>query len=183
MNAWNSPPLIQAIQESLEMNVYPVTSLLILFVLIVGFMRLFFIALRLIFDRLVIKMLSHQLMKETTEKKLLVFGTLASFILQSSSSTFYILMPLVRRVSCSCRSFYPLILGINVGTCFTTILFSLILQSKTGLIIGIAHLLYNLSALIILTYFPLLKELPILASNQLAFCSYDNNTRNKKFKI
>lgn len=178
LNAWNSPPLIHAIQESLEMSFYPVASLLILFVLIVVLMRLFFIALRLMFDRLVIKMLGHQLMKKTTEGKLLVFGLFSSFILQSSSSTFYILMPLVRRVSCSCRSFYPLILGINVGTCFTTILFSLILQSKSGLTIGIAHFLYNLSALIILTYIPLLKELPILASNQLAFCSYDNNTRN-----
>jgi len=65
-----------------------------------------------------------------------------------------------------------------VGTCFTTIFFSLILQSKTGLAIGMAHLLYNFFALIVLTYVPLLRELPILASSQLAFCSYDSNTQD-----
>lgn len=175
--AWNFPPVIEAIQESLAMNAYPLTSILILFIIIVILMRLFFITLRLIFDSLIIKMLGHQLMKNTTEEKLLLFGIWTSFILQSSSSAFYSLMPLVRKVSCSCRSFYPLILGINVGTCFTTILFSLILQSKLALAIGIAHFLYNFSALIVFTYVPFLRELPILASHQLAFCSYENNTR------
>ncbi len=179
--AWNLPPVIQAIQESLAMNAYPVTSILILFIIIVILMHLFFIALRLIFDRLIINKLGHQLMKNTKEEKLLLFGIWTSFILQSSSSAFYSLMPLVRKVSCSCRSFYPLILGINVGTCFTTILFSLILQSKLALAIGIAHLFYNFSALIVFTYVPFLRELPILASHQLAFCSYENNTRKDKW--
>lgn len=180
VTSWNSPHFIQTIQDSLAMSFYPVISLVILFIIIVILMRLFFIVLRLLFDGLVIKMLDHQLMKKKTEGRLLVFGVLASLILQSSSSTLYILMPLVRKISCSCRSFYPLILGINVGTCFTTILFSLLLQSKLGLAIGLAHLLYNLSALIVLTYVPLLREIPILASNQLAFCSYDGNSRNEK---
>ena len=176
--SWDSPAVIQVIQTHLEMNSYPGISLLLLFIVIALLMRLFFIFLRLLFDSFVIQMLDVQMMHEKVEEKILLFGILASSILQSSSSTFYVLMPLIRKVSCSSRSFYPLILGINVGTCFTTIFFSLILQSKTGLAIGMAHLLYNFFALIVLTYVPLLRELPILASSQLAFCSYDSNTQD-----
>ncbi len=177
-NSWDSPAVIQIIQEYLEMSSYPLISLLLLFVVIALLMRLFFIVLRLLFDSFVVQMLDVKMMNKKTEEKSLLFGILASSILQSSSSTLYVLMPLIRKVSCSSRSFYPLILGINVGTCFTTIFFSLILQSKLGLTIGLAHLLYNFFALLVLTYVPLLRELPILASSQLAFCSYDSNTQD-----
>ena len=167
VNSWDSPAVIQFS-----------FFLLLLFVVITVLMRLFFIVLRLLFDSFVVQMLDVKMMNKKTEEKSLLFGILASSILQSSSSTLYVLMPLIRKVSCSSRSFYPLILGINVGTCFTTIFFSLILQSKLGLTIGLAHLLYNFFALLVLTYVPLLRELPILASSQLAFCSYDSNTQD-----
>ena len=178
VNRWDSPELLQLIQEQLTMNFYPLITLVILFIVISLFMRLFFIVLRLLFDSFVIHMLEVRMINERKEEKILLFGIFSAFLLQSSSSTLYVLMPLIRKVSCSSRSFYPLILGINVGTCFTTILFSLLLQSQLGLAIGIAHLSYNLFSLLLLTYTPLLRELPILASSQLAFCSYDENIQD-----
>lgn len=167
------PAFLQVIQANLEVSFYPVASLVLLFIIVSILMRLFFIVLRLLFDSFVSHKLAIQMNHKNIEEKVLLLGIAVSSILQSSSSTLYVLMPLVRKVSCSSRSFYPLILGINVGTCFTTVFFSILLQSKLGLAIGLAHLLYNVFSLIMLTYVPLLKELPILASNQLAFCSYE----------
>ena len=45
VNSWDSPAVIQLIQQHLDMSYYPLISLLLLFVVIALFMRLFFIVL------------------------------------------------------------------------------------------------------------------------------------------
>ncbi len=164
--------LIQPLTESLPITNHPILMIFLFIVLIIFFMRVFFIILRLIFDPLVIKILTQQIKHEKMQKRVLLDGIFISSLLQSSSSTIYILMPLVRKITCNIPLIYSLILGINVGTCFTTILFALLLQSEIALSIGLAHLFYNVFALLIFTYIPLLKELPILASRYLSVCSY-----------
>jgi sodium-dependent phosphate cotransporter len=152
----------------------PIMFLIILLVLLVIIMKLIFINLRLLLDPMINKYLSHQLDKLPTrgyEIRVMLTGLVTAMLLQSSSSTLYIMQPIVRKIRCECCSFFPLILGMNVGTCTTALIVALILNSELALAIGLAHLFYNLSVLIIFKFVPLIRELPILASRTLAWSS------------
>ncbi|MFK5894005.1 MAG: hypothetical protein QM504_12360, partial [Pseudomonadota bacterium] len=158
--------------------------LLILLVAVVILMRLFFIILHKLFDPLITHLLTKQIENQGKGKgniRLMFTGIWTSTLLQSSSSTLYILIPLVRQLNCNNRDMYPLILGINVGTCFTTIWFALMLNSELALAIGIAHLLYNLISLLVFSYIPLLKELPIMGGTHLACYSYEDENLKEKY--
>lgn len=145
-------------------------------------MRLFFVVLHLSFDGLIKRILTRQIEKPTCrEQKLLFTGIWTSSLLQSSSSTLYILVPLVRELDCNNRGLYPLILGINVGTCITTILLALLLNSELALAIGLAHLIYNVISLLVFTFVPLLKEFPIRASAHLACFSYHEQGKTMNY--
>ncbi|MCW8931198.1 MAG: hypothetical protein OQL19_13275 [Gammaproteobacteria bacterium] len=164
--------LMQPLSDFFPIITHSILMLLLFTAGIFFLMRVFFVTLRLVFDPVVEQMLTRQIEDEKAEESVLLSGVVTAGLLQSSSSTIYILMPLVRKITCNIPLIYSLILGMNVGTCFTTILFALLLQSEAALSIGLAHLIYNFIALLIFTYVPLLKELPILASKHLALCSY-----------
>lgn len=153
---------------------YPISIYLMLFVVVVILMRMFFSLLHHLFDPFISRVLTREIeAAKSCSSKILSTGIWTSTLLQSSSSTLYLLVPIVRDLNCSNRDIYPLILGINVGTCFTTIFFGLMLNSELAFAIGLAHLIYNLVALLVFRYFPLIKEFPIMASQHLACYSYE----------
>ncbi|MFK5987025.1 MAG: hypothetical protein QM479_16580 [Pseudomonadota bacterium] len=158
---------------------FPLLVLMVLLIAIVILMRLLFILLHNLFDSFITSRLTRQI--ENPKKhdiKFMSTGIWTSALLQSSSSTLYILMPLVRQFNCDNRDMYPLILGVNVGTCFTTIMFAWLLNSELALAIGFAHLLYNIFSLLIFTYLPLIKELPIMGGTHLVCYSYEDSNKN-----
>lgn len=148
-----------------------IVNLVVFLMITVVLMKFFIISLRLIFDPLIARILNKRIRANQLGKnknKVLLTGIWTSLVLQSSSSVIYNIMPVARNTQCSTTCFYPLILGINVGTCSTTLLFAIILNSPMALAIGLTHLFYNLGAMVLFGYMPLIKELPMLASHILA---------------
>jgi len=92
-------------------------------------------------------------------------GLVITSIIQSSSVTTSLIVPLVAASILTLRQIFPYVLGANIGTTVTAILASLAIGSKIGLTVAFAHLSYNVLGSII--WYPL-RIVPITLANKLA---------------
>lgn len=98
-------------------------------------------------------------------------GTVVTVLVQSSSTTTSLMVPLVGSGVFTPRDIYPFTLGANIGTTVTALLAATALSGAgaiVGLQIAIVHLLYNLSGVILIYGLPFLRELPLQAADKLA---------------
>jgi sodium-dependent phosphate cotransporter len=77
-------------------------------------------------------------------------GLVLTVMVQSSSITTSLAVPLAGAGILTLRQIFPLTLGANVGTTITAILASLITGEVTAVTVAFAHLLFNISGIIIL---------------------------------
>jgi len=87
-----------------------------------------------------------------------VFGIIMTFIVQSSSVTTSIIIPLVGAGIISLRQIFPYTLGANIGTTGTAILAALATQNHVAVTVAFAHLCFNIFGIMI--FYPL-KFIPI----------------------
>ncbi len=87
-----------------------------------------------------------------------VFGLLITSVVQSSSVTTSIIIPLAGAGLLSLRQILPYTLGANIGTTVTTILAALATQNEVAITVAFAHLCFNIFGIII--FYPL-KFIPI----------------------
>jgi len=73
----------------------------------------------------------------------LAFGIVLTAIVQSSSITTSIVVPLVGAGVLTLRQIFPYTLGANIGTTVTAILASLVTQNAAALAVAFAHLMFN----------------------------------------
>ena len=101
------------------------------------------------------------------------WGTLITAMIQSSSVTTSLIVPLVatRKISLS-QSFY-FILGANIGTTITALI-AAISQSEAAIYLAIAHLMFNLIGVIIFLPFPLLTRIPVKIASKLGSATLNN---------
>ena len=100
----------------------------------------------------------------------LVFGTLVTIMVQSSSITTSITVPLVGAGIVTVSQIFPFVLGANVGTTITALLAALVLASGgdalgiAALQVALAHLIFNCCG--VLAFLPIkkLREIPIMMS-------------------
>ena len=93
----------------------------------------------------------------------MIFGMIFTAIVQSSSITTSLIIPLAGAGILTLNQIYPYTLGANMGTTITAILASFSTGSITAVTIAFAHLLFNVFGIIIFTP---LKNIPIfLAKN------------------
>jgi len=90
-------------------------------------------------------------------------GFLFTAILQSSSITTSLAVPLAGAGVLTVEQIYPYSLGTNIGTTVTTLLAAMATGNKTCLIIAFAHLSFNLVGILI--WLPL-KKVPISAAKK-----------------
>jgi len=92
-------------------------------------------------------------------------GTLVTVLVQSSSTTTSLMVPLAGSGSFSLRQIYPFTLGANIGTCVTAILAATAVTGNTAAALQIAfiHFVYNLLGVIVIYGAPFLRNLPIKA--------------------
>lgn len=105
----------------------------------------------------------------------LIVGCLITMLIQSSSITTSLLVPLAASGMISIQQVYPITLGANLGTTWTAILAAL--GSSSGvyaLAIALVHLLFNLSGIMIFFPFPWIRKIPINLSIHLAKISTHN---------
>jgi solute carrier family 34 (sodium-dependent phosphate cotransporter) len=90
-------------------------------------------------------------------------GVVATASVQSSSATTSLIVPLAGTGVLSLRQVFPYTLGANVGTTITAILASFATGSPAAVTVALAHLCFNIFAIVI--YYPL-KALPLwMATN------------------
>ena len=97
-------------------------------------------------------------------------GTLVTILVQSSSTTTSLVVPLAGTGLLTLEEIYPFTLGANIGTCVTALLAATAVSNNgvAALEIALVHLLYNVFGVITIYGIPFLRNLPILGANSLA---------------
>ena len=97
----------------------------------------------------------------------LIFGALVTIMVQSSSITTSITVPLVGAGIVTVSQIFPFVLGANIGTTITALLAALVLsggnnpQGIATLQVALVHCLFNCSAVLVFLPFKRLRQIPI----------------------
>jgi sodium-dependent phosphate cotransporter len=104
-------------------------------------------------------------------------GTLITVLVQSSSTTTSLIVPLAGSGVFSLRQVYPFTLGANIGTTITALLAATAVIGVNAIFalqIALIHFLYNLIGVIVIYGIPFLREMPIKAAETLSVLSQKN---------
>ena len=103
-------------------------------------------------------------------------GTLITILVQSSSTTTSLMVPLAGAGVFGLAQVYPFTLGANIGTCVTALLAATAVsgaEAVPALEIAMVHLLYNTLGVIVIYGIPFLCRLPIVGAETLATIAAD----------
>lgn len=98
-------------------------------------------------------------------------GTLVTILVQSSSTTTSLIVPLAGNGLFSLRQVYPFTLGANIGTCITALLASTAITGNlaaSAVQIALVHLLYNVLGVVVIFGIPVLRQIPITCAEKLS---------------
>lgn len=98
----------------------------------------------------------------------MLLGIVITMLVQSSSITTSILIPMSAAGVLSIRNAYPVTLGANVGTTITALLAALATGSTDALTVALVHTLFNLSGIFILYVPRFVRGFPIYCAEGLA---------------
>lgn len=104
-------------------------------------------------------------------------GLGVTLVTQSSTVTNSVLVPFVGAGAITPRQVYPVTLGGNLGTTFTSLLAALAVtgkQAKFGLQAALVHVVYNVFAIALIWGVPFLRPLPLKAATWLAGRAAEN---------
>nr|VFK21596.1 MAG: solute carrier family 34 (sodium-dependent phosphate cotransporter) [Candidatus Kentron sp. LPFa]VFK28634.1 MAG: solute carrier family 34 (sodium-dependent phosphate cotransporter) [Candidatus Kentron sp. LPFa] len=106
-------------------------------------------------------------------------GTAVTMLVQSSSTTTSLIVPLAGSGVLSTREVYPFTLGANIGTCITSLLASTAVSGPYAIFalqIALVHLTYNVLGVMVIFGLEFLRELPIKAAELLATLSAERKS-------
>lgn len=115
-----------------------------------------------------------------TPMKALLFGVLITVMVQSSSITTSVMVPLVGAGIVTVAQIFPFVLGANVGTTITAILAALVLAAGGGaggeaaLQVAFAHLCFNVFGILIIWPLPAVRTIPIRLAEGLGALAIKN---------
>jgi len=89
------------------------------------------------------------------------FGVLITVLVQSSSITTSLVIPLAGAGILRLEQIFPYTLGSNIGTTFTALLASLATGAHAPLSVAFSHLLFNIFGIAIVWTIPAIRRLPI----------------------
>ena len=101
----------------------------------------------------------------------IVAGSLITILVQSSSTTTSLMIPLAGAGVFGLAQIYPFTLGANIGTCITALLAATAVsgaEAVPALEIAMVHMLYNFLGVVVIYGIPFLCKLPILGAQTLA---------------
>jgi sodium-dependent phosphate cotransporter len=101
----------------------------------------------------------------------MAFGMVATVMVQSSSITTSLLVPLAGAGVLTLTQAFPITLGANVGTTITALLAALAatgVNAAAGLTIALVHLLFNTTAILLVYPVERVRRLPLIAARRLA---------------
>ncbi|SMF22969.1 solute carrier family 34 (sodium-dependent phosphate cotransporter) [Alteromonadaceae bacterium Bs31] len=97
-------------------------------------------------------------------------GTIITVLVQSSSTTTSLVVPLAGSGALTTKQVYPFTMGANIGTCITALLAATAITGQfeqVALQIALVHLLYNIFGVLVFTTVPWLKNLPLRSAEWL----------------
>ena len=103
-------------------------------------------------------------------------GTFISILVQSSSTTTSLMIPLAGAGVFGLRQIYPFTLGANIGTCITALLAATSIsgiEAGPALQIAMVHTVFNVLAVVVIYGIPFLCRLPIRGAETLAAVAAD----------
>ena len=98
-------------------------------------------------------------------------GTVVTVLVQSSSTTTSLIVPLVGNGVLQTRDIYPFTLGANIGTTITALIAALSVSganAQFALQIALVHLLYNVMGVLVVFGIKWLREIPLYLSYNLS---------------
>lgn len=107
-------------------------------------------------------------------------GTAITVLVQSSSTTTSLVVPLAGTGVFSLRQIYPFTLGANIGTCITALLAATAVDGGNAIFalqIALVHFSYNVIGVMVIYGLPFTRDIPIYAAERLA----DLAIRNKLY--
>ena len=112
----------------------------------------------------------------------MIVGAVVTVMVQSSSITTSLLVPLAGAGVLKLEQAFPVTLGANIGTTVTALLAALAatdVNASAGLTIALVHLMFNLSGTLLIYPFAPIRRIPMLFARQLA----DVAVRSKAWAI
>jgi sodium-dependent phosphate cotransporter len=101
----------------------------------------------------------------------IMIGMVATMVVQSSSITTSLLVPLAGAGLLTLQQAFPVTLGANIGTTVTALMASMAVSgpnAKAGVTIALVHTLFNVTGTLVIYPFPPIRRLPLLAAETLA---------------
>ena len=101
----------------------------------------------------------------------MVSGMVVTVLTQSSTITNSVLVPFAGAGILTAGQVYPVTVGANLGTTFTTVFAAFAVvgpDAKIGLQAAFVHLLYNVFAIIVVYVIPVLRPVPLFCAETLA---------------
>jgi sodium-dependent phosphate cotransporter len=101
----------------------------------------------------------------------ILVGVLATVLVQSSSITTSLLVPLAGAGLLTLEQAFPITIGANIGTTVTALMAALAatgVNARAGVTIALVHLLFNLSGTLLIYPVRAIRELPLTAARKLA---------------
>lgn len=98
-------------------------------------------------------------------------GAVMTVLVQSSSTTTSLMVPLVGSGILRAKDIYPFTLGANIGTCITALIAALAITGPMGGVamqIALVHLLFNIASVLLIFGIPFLRNIPLKLSYGLA---------------
>ncbi len=109
-------------------------------------------------------------------------GGIITVLVQSSSTTTALIVPMAGSGLFSLKQVYPFTLGGNVGTTITALLAAMAISGPLAVLalqIALVHLFFNLFAIILIYSIPLLRNIPVFMAEYLAKLAQ----RNKAYVV
>ncbi len=109
-----------------------------------------------------------QLALEKSGYLAILIGVVLTVMVQSSSVTTSLMIPLAAAGIISINQVFPVALGANLGTTVTALLASLATGRPEALTIALVHLLFNICGILVFYPFSFIRAIPIKAAEVLA---------------
>lgn len=103
-------------------------------------------------------------------------GSVVTVLVQSSSTTTSLMVPLAGSGSFGLKQIYPFTLGANIGTCVTALLAATAVTSfqTEALQIAFVHLAFNVLGVALIYGVPALRDLPVISAERLGYIASEN---------
>jgi solute carrier family 34 (sodium-dependent phosphate cotransporter) len=102
----------------------------------------------------------------------LLAGFLFTVLVQSSSITTSLMVPLAAAGILTLEAIFPIVLGANLGTTTTAILASFATGSPAGITVAFIHLLFNVTGIVFIYPIKILRAIPIKLARAMGEMAY-----------